>query len=95
VVFVHQLPCAASVFGGPVHTGLLQQPLASLSFTTSTEANGDQCQQLPLAVLLASWSSVTALGHPLTDARRFSKKIAQPNYWAVISNFFDLKKTLP
>jgi hypothetical protein len=26
----------ASVVGGPVSTGLLQQPLASLSFTTST-----------------------------------------------------------
>jgi hypothetical protein len=31
-VFVHRLPCAASVVGGPVSTGLLQQPLASLSF---------------------------------------------------------------
>jgi hypothetical protein len=39
--------------------GLLQQPLASLSFTTSTKSlsNGAQCQQLSLAVLLASWSS--------------------------------------
>jgi hypothetical protein len=28
----------ASVVGGPVSTGLLQQPLASLSFTTSTKS---------------------------------------------------------
>jgi hypothetical protein len=35
---VHRLPCAAAVVGGPVSTGLLQQPLASLSFTTSTKS---------------------------------------------------------
>jgi hypothetical protein len=28
-VFVHRMPCVASVVGGPVSTGLLQQPLAS------------------------------------------------------------------
>jgi hypothetical protein len=34
----------ASVVGGPVSTGLLQQPLASLSFTTSTEVDKIQKQ---------------------------------------------------
>jgi hypothetical protein len=37
-VFVHRLPRVAPVVGGPVSTGLLQQPLAGLSFATSTKS---------------------------------------------------------
>jgi hypothetical protein len=42
IALVHNLKAKearmASVVDGPVSTGLLQQPLASLSFTTSTKS---------------------------------------------------------